>query len=77
MRDTIGPVLLFRHKRISAVAVARTLSEKGIAVRAGLHCAPLAHKALGTGQAGGVRISFSYHNTVAELDELLRALREI
>ena len=77
MRDTIGPVLLFRHKRISAVAVARALSEKGIAVRAGLHCAPLAHKALSTGQAGGVRISFSYQNTVAELDELLRALREI
>lgn len=76
-REHAGPVLLFRHERVSGVSVARALSEKGIAVRAGLHCAPLAHRALGTGQAGGVRISFSHYNTVAELDALYRTLKEI
>lgn len=76
-RDAVGAVLLFRHERASAVAVARALSEKEISVRAGLHCAPLAHDALGTGQTGGVRISFSYHNTVSELDALYAALKEI
>ncbi len=76
-KDAAGAVLLFRHERASAVAVARALSERGIFVRAGLHCAPLAHDALGTGQAGGVRISFSYHNTIAELDTLYTVLKEI
>ncbi|MBQ3063605.1 MAG: aminotransferase class V-fold PLP-dependent enzyme [Clostridia bacterium] len=76
-RDAVGPVLLFRHTRASAVAVARKLSENGIAVRAGLHCAPLAHQALRTGTEGGVRLSFSYRNSETELDTLLRILHEI
>ena len=37
----------------------------GIIVRAGYHCAPLAHKALGTYNGGCVRVSFGYYNKPA------------
>ncbi len=49
----------------------------GIAVRAGLHCAPLAHKTLGTFPQGAVRFSFSHFNTAADVQHALQALREI
>ena len=49
----------------------------GIAVRAGLHCASQAHKALGTLDSGLVRVSFSQFNTEEEVDELCRALELI
>lgn len=75
--EAAGAVLLFAHEKKSAVAVARALDRAGICVRAGLHCAPLAHRALGTGTEGAVRISFSHFNTVAELDALYKALGEI
>jgi selenocysteine lyase/cysteine desulfurase len=51
--------------------------EFGIAVRAGLHCAPLAHRALGTFPDGTVRVSLSQYNTVEDIDRFLGALREI
>ena len=49
----------------------------GIAVRAGAHCAPLMHKALGTEKRGAVRFSFSYFNTEEEVDAAIQALKEI
>lgn len=49
----------------------------GIAVRAGAHCAPLMHKALGTEQQGAVRFSFSCFNTEEEVDAAIRALKEL
>ena len=48
-----------------------------ICVRAGAHCAPLMHKALGTVEQGTVRFSFSYFNTEEEVDEAIKAIREI
>ena len=48
-----------------------------IITRSGYHCAPLAHKALGTGSTGTVRISFGHYTTLAEIDELLAALRNL
>lgn len=51
--------------------------EYGIAVRAGAHCAPLMHEALGTREQGVVRFSFSFFNTQDEVDEGIRALAEI
>lgn len=48
-----------------------------IAVRCGLHCAPIAHRTIGTFPAGTVRISLGYFNTQEDIDYLLRALREI
>lgn len=48
-----------------------------IATRAGLHCAPLMHRALGTQDAGSVRFSFGYYTTQEEVDAALRALAEL
>ena len=49
----------------------------GIMARPGLHCAPSAHRTLGTFPAGTVRFSFGWFNTSAEVDAALEALREI
>lgn len=49
----------------------------GIATRAGLHCAPRAHGALGTRGQGAVRFSFGYYTTEAEVDAAVAALAEI
>lgn len=68
------PVLLFNKKGVYCEEVAAQLNEKGIAVRAGFHCAPLAHTALGTIKKGGVRISLGRANTAEEIDYLLSVL---
>ncbi len=58
--------------------VARKLdSEYGIMVRAGLHCAPLAHRLLGTEKTGAVRVSIGPHNTIEEIDHLVHALKSL
>ncbi len=49
-------------------ALAAALSENGIAVRAGLHCAPTAHRTAGTLRTGTVRFSFSPFNTAQQID---------
>lgn len=48
-----------------------------IAVRAGAHCAPLMHEALGTKEQGSVRFSISHYNTEQEIDQAVQALREL
>lgn len=57
--------------------VADRLSRQGICVRAGLHCAPLAHRAQGTLTRGCVRASFGYFSTSEDAETLLRAVRGI
>ena len=57
--------------------IAAALGERGVAVRAGLHCAPLAHEAMGTGERGAVRASLGYASTAADVDALLRAVARI
>lgn len=52
-------------------------SKYKIATRAGLHCAPLAHKTLGTLHIGVIRFSIGCFNTMDEIDYTLEALREI
>ena len=44
------------------------LSDRGFALRAGLHCAPLAHESAGTVDTGTVRVSFGWHSTAGELN---------
>ena len=51
--------------------------EYGICVRAGAHCAPLMHKALGTVEQGVVRFSFSHQNTEAEVQCAAKAVRTL
>ena len=52
-------------------------ADYGICTRAGAHCAPLMHQALGTEGPGAVRFSFSYFNTEEEVDEALVAVAQI
>lgn len=49
----------------------------GICVRAGAHCAPLIHKALGTVEQGMVRFSFSHQKTEAEVLRAAEAVCEL
>lgn len=53
---------------------AAMLAAKGIAVRAGLHCAPLAHESAGTLDTGTVRISFGYDAARKQSLALIKAL---
>jgi cysteine desulfurase family protein len=49
----------------------------GIAVRTGLHCAPLVHEDLGTGPHGAVRLSLGHQNAEEDVDAALEAMRQI
>lgn len=61
-----------------AGAVSDALWEQyAICTRAGAHCAPLLHKALGTERQGAVRFSFGPYNTLEEVDTAVNALREL
>lgn len=55
-------------------ALADTLGRRGIAVRAGLHCAPLTHESAGTLDTGTVRISFGHDAATAQTQGLIRVL---
>lgn len=56
---------------------AERLAGAGIAVRAGLHCAPLAHRSAGTLDSGTVRLSVSALNRPGEMDAAARVLRHM
>ncbi len=63
---------------IDSIELSQILDTKyGIATRAGLHCAPLAHETLGTSDTGSVRLSIGCFNTLEEIDITLAALKEI
>ncbi len=64
--------LVFRGMESEEAAAA--LARRGIAVRAGYHCSPLAHKTAGTLVSGTVRFSFSPFNT---LEEIRRGAEEV
>ena len=61
------------------VALTGTILDEsfGIAVRTGLHCAPAAHRAIGTFPEGTVRVSFGQFNTRGHVDALVAAVRQI
>ena len=56
---------------------AEALARQGIAVRAGLHCAPLAHESAGTLETGTVRVSLGFDTTKAQIDAFLRAAAKL
>lgn len=72
-----------RSSVISIIIEDKDLSEIGflleknysIQVRTGLHCAPMAHKALGSFPNGSIRFSFSYFNTKSEVKKAVEALK--
>ena len=69
-------VLSMRLDGLGSEEAAERLSEKGVAVRAGLHCAPLAHRSAHTLPDGTVRLSFSAFNTEKEVMNFLKIVRE-
>lgn len=50
------------------------LDKKNIVVRAGYHCAPLAHRVLGSGKTGSVRASFGFFNTEKDRTDAVDAI---
>ena len=57
--------------------LAQGLTDFGIGVRSGLHCAPLAHQSAGTLDTGTVRVSFGYNATDAQTDRFLQAVQTV
>ena len=75
---TVGksvPTLSFNLRDVPSFSVAEYLGDRNVAVRAGLHCAPMAHRRLGTAETGTVRVSCSLFNTEREADYLLDILK--
>lgn len=71
-------IVAFQHRRLQSEIIAEQLSSKyNIAVRGGLHCAPLMHDTLGTLDGGLVRVSLSHYNNEKEIDTLITALLEL
>lgn len=68
---------LFNIEEMPAQEVAARLDRVGIAVRAGLHCAPDAHKKLGTGEQGGVRVSFGAFQGADAVEKLKKEIKKI
>lgn len=75
--EKYAPVLSFNVRHQRSQTVAAYLDSKGIAVRAGLHCAPTAHKRIGTLENGTVRVSTAYFNTRYDIESLISAIGEI
>ena len=59
---------------ISSDSAGNIFDRQGIAVRTGLHCAPLAHQFIGTYPAGTIRFSVNYFTTERDFEELQKAL---
>ena len=71
-------VVSFNVNGVTPSEVGLILDESfGVFARTGLHCAPAAHRTLGTFPMGTVRFSFGWFNSPAEIDVALAALRQI
>ncbi len=71
-------VVSFSVKGATPSEVGQLLDDAfGIMARTGLHCAPAAHRTIGTFPNGAVRFSFGWFNTAAEVDIAVAALGDI
>jgi len=78
LHDPRVPLLAVVHDKIESDRLAFALDRRyGIAARAGLHCAPWAHKTLGTLSTGALRLGIGYGNIDSDVDTVLGALREL
>lgn len=75
--DHFVPILSFNIEGMDSESAGQLLSGRGIAVRAGLHCSPAAHKAAGTLETGAVRVSPSVFTSENEIDRLVYEVRRI
>lgn len=76
-RSAGSSVLSFNIQDQDCEVLASKLSEQGYAIRAGLHCAPLAHKSAGTFQSGTVRMSVSVFNTRTEIAGFVKNVNKL
>lgn len=76
-RGKYAPVVSFNIEGLSSDEGARLLSENGIYMRGGLHCAPLAHKKIGTINGGTIRFAPSVFTTARDVDVLIATLRNV
>ena len=75
--NRIGVVSIQTLDQDMAETAWRLDEDYGVMTRVGLHCAPSAHKTLGTYPAGTIRFSFGWHNTEDEVERVLEALKAI
>jgi selenocysteine lyase/cysteine desulfurase len=73
-----APIVALNLRGWPSAQLADALAQRyDIAVRAGAHCAPRMHRALGTEKTGAVRFSFGWFNTAAQIDASAAALAEL
>ncbi len=72
-----GAIWLFNIKDVPSQTVAKILDDRGICVRPGLHCAPLAHKTLKCPEDGAVRVSAGPLTEWWQADRFIRSLRSV
>ena len=72
-----GGIVCFNVADIPSSRVEAELDALGICVRSGLHCAPSAHRLLGTLNGGTIRASFSYFNREADVRRLSDGILKI
>lgn len=77
LENRTGTVSITTDKTDLAALAYELDKSYGICTRVGLHCAPHAHKALGTFPQGTVRFSFGWNNTLSEVKLALTALKEV
>ena len=73
--ELYAPVVSFAIGGVPSAEASSELSKMGFYMRGGLHCAPLAHKKLGTLEEGTVRFAPSAFTTFDEVNALARAIR--
>lgn len=71
------PIVTLNIGEYDSGDIAEELLNFGISTRAGGHCVPLMHEALGTVEQGAVRFSFGYFNTEEEVDKVIEILKNI
>ena len=77
MNSYCGNTLSFNIDGLSSNYVASELNKRGICVRSGFHCSPLAHKLLKTGDSGAVRASIGVFNTKNDIYAICDAIDDI
>jgi selenocysteine lyase/cysteine desulfurase len=70
-------ILSFLHKSIPPDVLAERLDAVGVAIRSGYHCAPLAHRTLGSIESGSARIGLGAENTLEECENFIKRLDKL
>ncbi len=72
-----APIVSFNYKGFHSEEIASLFNQRGIAVRGGLHCAPMAHRTCGTIKSGAVRVSPSVFNDMTDMRIFIDTFSEI